>query len=90
MASLYIKDSATNDRAERLARRLATTKTDVVGRGLKALEDQLGPEQPEVDFVEWVRERRRRHPLPPLPDRGTDKAVADWLSGEEDVHDPFR
>lgn len=89
MASLYIKDPATADRVDRLAKRWGTTKTALVGRALDALErveplppldeDDAGPTDP----VAWVKWHRARHPLPPKV-RETDKAFFDRMWGEPD------
>lgn len=90
MASLFIKDSATADRATRLAKRLGITKTDVVRRSLEAFEDNLKAEEPKQDFVAWMEQFRRDNPLPPPTGLKADKAFFDWLSGEEDVSDVIR
>ena len=63
MASLYIKDGDVNALAERLARRLGTSKTDTVRRALSALERSV-PNRPTTaallaDLDTW----RARHPL---------------------------
>jgi len=90
MASLYIKDSNMAARADRFAKRLGTTKTDVVRQAFDALEEKLGPEQPKQDWIEWMNQYRRDHPLPPPTGLKVDKAFFDWLSGEEGVDDSFR
>ena len=89
MASLYIKDPATAERDDRLARQHGTTKTALVGRALDALEraepeqvqadDQTGPDDP----VEWIKWHRARNPLPPKV-READKAFFDRMWGEPD------
>lgn len=91
MASLYIKDGGVAERTARIAARLGTTKTEAVSRALDALEADLATQvfdQPsfEARLAQWRKQN------PPLPPTGltTDKAFADWLSGEEDVIDPFR
>jgi len=42
------------------------------------------------DAPQWIVKFWRDHPLPPPTGLKADKAFFDWLSGEEDVHDPFR
>ncbi len=85
MASLFIKDPATAEHAARLAARLGVTKTDVVRRGLAALESQLSPEERRREFHERVGRWRTDNPLPPPTGMEADKAFYDWLSGEEDA-----
>jgi antitoxin VapB len=87
MASLYIKDHATADLASRVARELGTTKTEAVRRALLKIEAELEASRPKQSTVEWLREYRRKHPLPPSTGLKVDKAFFDWLSGEEDVPD---
>lgn len=85
MASLYIKDSETAARVERVARRLGTTKTETVNRALAALEERLGPDEPpQPGFAERMRAYRAAHPLPPPTGLKADKAFFDKLWGEED------
>jgi antitoxin VapB len=84
MASLYIKDAATAEHAARLAARLGVTKTDVVRRGLAALETQLSPDEKRRELHARVARWRASHPLPPSTGPDADKAFYDWLSGEED------
>ena len=80
MGSLYIKDAGVADRAARVARRLGTTKTDAVRRGLTALEEQLPPEQSVADdFVERLRGWQRDYPLGPSTGLEADKAFYDSL-----------
>ena len=87
MASLFIKDSGTAARVDRMARRLGVTKTDTVNRALAALEERLGPEErTQPCLAERMAVWRKANPLPPRV-RGSDKAFSDWLSGEEDVED---
>lgn len=85
MASLYIKDNETAALADRIARRLGKTKTDVVRTALQKIEAELGPERPVESTAAWLREFRRAHPLPAPTGLKADKAFYDWLSGEEDV-----
>ena len=84
MASLYIKDAETAALADRVSRRLGTSKTDAVRRALVALERSL-PERPSVamliaDLDAW----RRDHPLPPETGGPADKAFYDRLWDEAD------
>jgi hypothetical protein len=53
VASLYIKDPETADRVRAMARRLGSTQTEVVRRGLLALERELPGGNPaqKPDFV---------------------------------------
>lgn len=84
MASLYIKDAETAALAAEVARRLGTTKTEAVRTALREKQATFAPEKPAPapDIVEWLRERRRTHPLP--PDNGTaDKAFFDEMWGED-------
>lgn len=90
MASLFIKDSETAALAAELAARLKVTKTELVRDCLKRRKAELGEEKEKPDFVEWMKRYRRDHPLPPATGLKADKAFFDWLSGEEDVDDPFR
>ncbi len=83
MASLYIKDEQAANGVARLAKRLGTTKTDVVRRGVAAIERELGPSGKPADYVARMNAYRAAHPLPPLIRRMPDKTFYDWLSGEE-------
>ncbi|UUL81689.1 type II toxin-antitoxin system VapB family antitoxin [Sphingomonas qomolangmaensis] len=91
MAALYIKDSRVAERAAQFAHRLGTTKTEAISRALDALEADLAKgKDAQPGFAERIARWRLEHP--PLPPTGlaADKDYADWLSGEEDVVDPFR
>ena len=83
MASLYIKDSEAADKVRSIARRLGTTQTEAVRRGMAALEEQLGPEPDKPDWLEWMKAYRRDHPLPPPTGIKADKAFFDELWGED-------
>ncbi|UIJ45875.1 type II toxin-antitoxin system VapB family antitoxin [Sphingomonas cannabina] len=83
MASLYIKDGETAELASRIARRLGTTKTEAVRRALLKVEAELGPQAAKQSTVEWLREYRRDHPLPPPTGLKADKAFFDELWGED-------
>lgn len=87
MASLYIKDSETAALAERVAKRLGTTKTEAVRNALRKMDAELKSGPDGQSTVHWLEEFRRKHPLPPPTGRKADKAFFDWLSGEEDVPD---
>ncbi len=90
MASLYIKDEETAALATELAKRLKTTKTEVVRNALREKKAQFGAISGEKpDIVAWLRERRRTHPLPPPTGFVADRDFYDWLSGEEDVENPW-
>lgn len=83
MASLYIKDGKMAERATQLARRLGTTKTDVVRKAFEALEEKLGPENTKPDFLAWLIAHRRDNPLPPPTGLKADKAFFDEMWDEE-------
>ncbi|MGK6354907.1 type II toxin-antitoxin system VapB family antitoxin [Sphingomonas sp. DT-207] len=85
MASLYIKDSETAELADRIARRLGKTKTEVVRNALRRVEAELPAASSPTSTAEWLREFRQRHPLPPRTGPKADKVFFDWLSGEENV-----
>lgn len=85
MASLYIKDSETAALAERLARQLGTTKTEAVRSALRRMEAELEPRAGPGSTVQWLKEFRRKHPLPPPTGAKADKTFYDWLSDEEDM-----
>lgn len=89
MASLFIKDNETAELATELAARLGTTKTEVVRDLLRRRKAEL-IDRPKPDFVAWLEDYHRTHPLPLPTGLSADKAFYDGLSGEEDVHDPFR
>lgn len=84
MGALYIKDGKTSFLAERVAERLGTTKTEAVRRALENLEATMGPDTPKAKLstVEWMREFRKRHPLPDKLGPVPDKAFYDELSGD--------
>lgn len=90
MASLFIKDSETAALATELAAKLGKTKTEVVRDLLRERKAELAAAEPKPDFVERIAAWRAANPLPPPTGLKADKAFFDWLSGEEDVHDPFR
>lgn len=87
MASLYIKDSDTAERVRQMARRIGSTQTEVVRRGMEALERELKPaEAPaeKLDFVGWLTRHRQDNPLPPPTGLKADKAFFDRMWGEPD------
>lgn len=90
MASLYIKDPETAAAVARVAKRLGTSKTQVVRDAIRRVEDDLEKATRRQDLREWMREYREKHPLPPPTGLKADKAFYDWLSGEEDYFDPVR
>jgi antitoxin VapB len=83
MASLFIKDSETAALAAELAARLKTTKTELVRDCLKRRKAELGDEREKPDFVEWMKQYRKDHPLPPPTGLKADKAFFDEMWGEE-------
>ena len=84
MASLYIKDDRTTQKVRQLAKRLGTTQTEAVRRGIEALERQLEDEErPTAEqFIAWLDEHRARHPLPPQTGKKADKAFFDRMWNE--------
>ncbi|KQM36103.1 type II toxin-antitoxin system VapB family antitoxin [Sphingomonas sp. Leaf10] len=90
MASLYIKDPETAAAVARVAKRLGRSKTEVVRDAVLRVEDDLDKTEPRRNLIEWMREYRLKHPLPPPTGLEADKAFYDWLSGEEDVDDNIR
>ena len=79
MASLYIKDHETAALAERLSRRLGTSKTDAVRRALAAFERSM-PERPSTAaLLATLDEWRADHPLPRENGKPADKAFFDRL-----------
>ena len=83
MASLYIKDKETAALATEVARHLGTTKTEAVRLALREKKASFRVEEARPDFIEWLRERRKTHPLPPRVGHVADKAFYDELSGED-------
>lgn len=90
MASLYIKDPEIAAAVARVAKRLGTSKTQVVRDAIRRVEDDLEKATRRQDLREWMREYREKHPLPQPTGLKADKAFYDWLSGEEDDFDPVR
>lgn len=90
MASLYIKDPETAAAVARVAKRLGTSKTQVVRDAIRRVEDDLDKTTRRQDLREWMREYRAKNPLPPPTGLKADKAFYDWLSGEEDDVDLVR
>ena len=84
MASLYIKDQETAALAERLSRRLGTSKTDTVRRALSALERSM-PDRPNTaTLMASLDEWRTAHPLPAASGMVADKAFFDRLWDDAD------
>lgn len=90
MESLYIKDPETAAAVARVAKRLGTSKTQAVRDAIRRVEDDLDKATRRQNLHEWMREYRKKNPLPPPTGLKADKAFYDWLSGEEDVVDPVR
>ncbi len=90
MASLFIKDSETAARAAELGAKLGKTKTEVVRDLLRKRKAELTKPESTRDIIAKLDAWRAANPLPPPTGLKADKAFFDWLSGEEDVHDPFR
>jgi antitoxin VapB len=84
MGALYIKDEKTAFLAERVAGRLGTTKTEAVRQALEKLEAAMEPVGPKgkLSTVEWIREFRKKHPLPEKLGPVPGKAFYDELSGD--------
>ncbi|GGB18702.1 hypothetical protein GCM10011380_05340 [Sphingomonas metalli] len=84
MASLYIKDPETAALADRLARRLGTTKTQIVRQALTALERSI-PERPsKMALLAALDDWRKHHPLPPQSGQAADKAFFDAMWDDAD------
>lgn len=84
MASLYIKDQETAALAERVSRRLGTSKTNAVRRALAALERTM-PDRPSTNaLLAKLDDWRARHPLPAETGKAADKAFYDQLWDEPD------
>ena len=84
MASLYIKDPETAAMAERLSRRLNTTKTDAVRLALAALESSMPAPLSTAVIMEELDRWRAAHPLPAEAGPPADKAFFDrmWDDGD--------
>lgn len=83
MGALYIKDERTAFLAERVAKRLGTSKTEAVRRGLEAIEAELSPPPAKKrPLRERMIDYWERHPLPPETGLKADKAFYDDLSGD--------
>ncbi len=89
MASLFIKDSDVAALAAEIAELRGVTKTAAVKEAIRKERDTLRQPAHKPDFVEWIEQYRRKHPLPPPTGLKADKAFFDWLSGEEDVPGDF-
>lgn len=82
MGSLFIKDEQTAALAERVARRLGTSKTAAVRQALRAVEQNLDRAERHPDAPQWLKQFWRTHPLPPPTGLLADKAFYDELSGD--------
>ena len=80
MASLYIKDAHTAELADRVARIRGVTKTKAVHDALEAALRDIRPKERKPELLEWIEERRAKHPLRPTG-RQSDKAFFDALWG---------
>ncbi len=89
MATIHIDDQ-TASQVARLAHRLGLSEAEAIQRGLAEFEAGLDRTRRNPDAPEWLVKFWREHPLPPPTGLKADKAFYDWLSGEEDVVDPFR
>jgi antitoxin VapB len=84
VASLYIKDPETAAMAERLSRRLGTSKTDAVRRALAAMERAM-PDRPSTGaLLAKLDHWRAAHPLPPEAGPKADKAYFDRMWDDAD------
>ncbi|WP_066724335.1 type II toxin-antitoxin system VapB family antitoxin [Sphingomonas pituitosa] len=81
MASLYIKDSETNERVSRLATRLGLSKTEAVRRAIDALEQRSGDDT-LARARDWLARFDARFPTPEPREATADKAFFDSLSGD--------
>lgn len=83
MGALYIKDGKTAFLAERVAKKLGTTKTEAVRQALEAIDATLPPEPTDRrPMRERMLDYWKRHPLPPETGLKPDKAFFDALSGD--------
>lgn len=83
MASLYIKDDETAALAAEVARHFGMTKTEAVRTALREKKATFAHSKEKPDILEWLRERRRTHPLPDRPGHAADKAFFDEMWGED-------
>lgn len=83
MASLYIRDEETAALAAEVAKQMGTTKTEAVRTALREKKASFVGTDEKPNLLEWLRERRRTHPLPPETGLKADKAFFDKLWGEE-------
>jgi antitoxin VapB len=81
VASLYIKDSETNERVSRLATRLGLSKTEAVRRAVEALE-QHGGDDRLSRARDWLARFDARFPVPEPREAPADKTFFDSLSGD--------
>ena len=84
MASLYIKDAATADRATRIAGQLGISKTEAVRRGLTMLENQARDAPPVSAAYRRLLDWQAAHPLGEPTGLEADKAFYDSLNDEDD------
>lgn len=84
MASLYIKDPEANELAVQAAKLQGKTKTQAVKDSLRETLGKLQGAKPKRNFLEWVEQYHREHPLPPSTGLKADKAFYDSLNDEDD------
>lgn len=83
MASLYIKDPEAEELASRAASLQGKTKTRAVIDALRDVVERLEPAEPKRNFLEWLEEYHKTHPLPPSTGLKADKAFYDSLNDED-------
>lgn len=83
MAALYIKDPETAAAVARVAHRLGKTKTEVVREAIAKMDTEVSTVSAEgLNWLEWIKQRRKSHPLPPPTGLKADKAFYDKMWGE--------
>lgn len=87
MGFIELRDETLAGRVSRLAQRLGTTEEDAIGQALRAYEARLNMDEPmpdkRRDFTAWVKEYRRRNPLPRATGLVADKAFYDSLNDDD-------
>lgn len=92
MTALYIKDRRVGELAERLAKRLRVTKTQLVREMLETKAREIGDEphiKPSTDAgARWLA-YRQANPLPPATGEKADKAFFDayWVEQGMDINE---
>lgn len=88
MASLFIKDQETAEAVARVARRMGTSKTNLVREAVRRIEAELDAGDAASSAPHRLKAREiveqfwREHPLPPPTGLKADKAFFDELSGD--------